>query len=87
MSQTLQVKFNNQQIDLLKSLLLDNELADGLPGLVRRAILCAQPFTEPTLMPAPQAALQRKVLSEYLIEPGKGRAIEVKRAGASHRAG
>lgn len=79
MSHIISVKFNNQQRELLERLQLAEFGTVDLPTLVRHAIEQAPahiPAPARSAVPAPPA---RKVLSEHLIEPGKGVAIEVRK--------
>lgn len=78
MSHMISVTVNNQQRELLERLQFQEFGAVDLPALVRHVIAHSPahvPAPARTTVPAPPA---RKVLAEYLIEPGKGVAIEVK---------
>lgn len=76
---TVTVQFNNQQRELLERLQAEEFGKVDLPALVKHAIATAPAHNGDQTLTTPQSPPQRKTVAEHLIEPGKGKAIEVRK--------
>lgn len=79
MHRTIHVRFNNQQQQLLQKLQHQHFGIVDIPTLVRHAIKQAPRFESAGPRPDVPRPPQRTVVVEHIIEPGKGKAIEVKK--------